>query len=73
MRVGRGVRNRFGYGVSAANHLPNQDADTPLRETPVHAKFDVDVVDWFKAQGCGRQTCMNAVSRRYMEAHRKAG
>ena len=44
----------------------------PLR-TPVNAKFDVDVVDWFKSQGRGYQTRMNAVLRRYMEAHRKAG
>jgi len=39
----------------------------------VNAKFDVDVVDWFKSQGRGYQTRMNAVLRRYMEAHRKAG
>jgi uncharacterized protein (DUF4415 family) len=45
----------------------------PPLKTPVNAKFDVDVVDWFKAQGRGYQTRMNAVLRRYMEAHRKAG
>jgi len=45
----------------------------PPPKTPVNAKFDVDVVDWFKSQGRGYQTRMNAVLRRYMEAHRKAG
>lgn len=45
----------------------------PVMKTPVNAKFDVDVVDWFKAQGRGYQTRMNAVLRRYMEAQRKAG
>ena len=45
----------------------------PPLKTPVNAKFDVDVVDWFKAQGRGYQSRMNAVLRRYMEAHRKAG
>ena len=43
----------------------------PPAKTPVNAKFDVDVVDWFKSQGRGYQTRMNAVLRRYMEAHRK--
>jgi hypothetical protein len=33
MRVSRGVRNLFSYGVSATNHLSNRDADMPLRET----------------------------------------
>ena len=45
----------------------------PPLKTPVNAKFDVDVVDWFKAQGRGYQSRMNAVLRRYMEVHRKAG
>ncbi len=46
---------------------------TPPLKTPVNAKFDVDVVEWFKAQGRGYQSRMNAVLRRYMEVHRKAG
>ena len=45
----------------------------PQLKTPVNARFDVDVVQWFKAQGRGYQTRMNAVLRRYMEAHRKVG
>ena len=45
----------------------------PPLKTPVNARFDVDVVQWFKAQGRGYQTRMNAVLRRYMEAHRKVG
>jgi uncharacterized protein (DUF4415 family) len=40
---------------------------------PVGIKLDRDVVEWFKAQGGrGYQTRINAVLRRYMEAHRKA-
>ena len=34
-------------------------------------RLDQDVVDWFKAQGRGYQTRMNAVLRSYMEAHRE--
>jgi uncharacterized protein (DUF4415 family) len=45
----------------------------PPRKTPVNAKFDEDVVAWFRAQGRGYQARMNAVLRRYMDAHRKAG
>jgi uncharacterized protein (DUF4415 family) len=45
----------------------------PVLKTPVNAKFDADVVEWFKSQGRGYQTRMNAVLRRYMEAHRKTG
>ena len=45
----------------------------PPLKTPVNAKFDVDVVEWFKSQGRGYQARMNAVLRRYMEVHRKTG
>lgn len=32
--------------------------------------FDRDIVDWFKAQGKGHETRMNAILRAYMDAHR---
>jgi uncharacterized protein (DUF4415 family) len=34
-------------------------------------RFDADVIDWFKAQGSGYQTRMNAVLRSYVDAQRK--
>lgn len=34
-------------------------------------RFDADVIDWFKTQGAGYQTRMNAVLRSYVDAHRK--
>jgi uncharacterized protein (DUF4415 family) len=34
-------------------------------------RFDRDVVAWFKAQGAGYQTRMNAVLRGYVDAHRR--
>jgi uncharacterized protein (DUF4415 family) len=34
-------------------------------------RFDADVVDWFKAQGAGYQTRMNAVLRSYVEAKKR--
>ena len=45
----------------------------PVLTTPGNAKFDADVVYWFKSQGRGYQTRMNAVLRRYMEAQRRTG
>jgi uncharacterized protein (DUF4415 family) len=35
-------------------------------------RLDPDVVDWFKAQGRGYQTRMNAVLRAYVQAQRAA-
>lgn len=34
-------------------------------------RFDADVVAWFKAQGAGYQTRMNAVLRSFVEAQNK--
>jgi uncharacterized protein (DUF4415 family) len=36
----------------------------------VHLRVDADVLAWFKAQGRGHLTRMNAVLRAYMEAHK---
>jgi uncharacterized protein (DUF4415 family) len=36
----------------------------------VHLRLDSDVLDWFKAQGRGHLTHMNAVLRSYMQAHK---
>jgi uncharacterized protein (DUF4415 family) len=35
----------------------------------VSLRLDSDVLDWFKQQGKGYQTRINAVLRAYMEAH----
>lgn len=43
----------------------------PPLKTSIHAMFDTEVVNWFKAQGKGYQTRMNAVLRRYYETHNK--
>ncbi len=34
-------------------------------------RFDRDVIEWFKAQGAGYQTRMNAVLRSYVDAQKK--
>ncbi|WP_333825546.1 BrnA antitoxin family protein [Pinisolibacter sp.] len=50
------------------DHWAHATVGLPPAKVPVNAKFDADVVAWFKAQGRGYQTRMNAVLRRYMEA-----
>jgi len=39
-------------------------------KSQITAKFDSDVVSWFKKQGRGYQGRMNAVLRSFYEAHR---
>jgi len=36
----------------------------------VTVRFDADILEWFKEQGRGYQTRMNAVLRSYYEAHK---
>lgn len=38
------------------------------RKTSVHLRVDADVLHWFKSQGAGHLTRMNAVLRAYYEA-----
>lgn len=58
--------------ATSADHWAEATVGLPPLKTPVNAQFDLDVVNWFKAQGRGYQTRMNAVLRKYYEAHRKA-
>jgi uncharacterized protein (DUF4415 family) len=41
------------------------------RKKSVHLRVDADVLDWFRQQGPGHLTRMNAVLCAYMEAQRK--
>jgi len=58
---------------------PEAFAHTVVRKglRPVMAKaqltlrLDADVLDWFRAQGRGYQTRINALLRAYRDAHRK--
>lgn len=42
----------------------------PRGKTSVHLRLDSDIVDWFKTQGRGHLTRMNAVLRAYVDARR---
>jgi uncharacterized protein (DUF4415 family) len=41
-----------------------------LGKTQIALRVDNDVLEWFKAQGPGYQTRMNAVLREFRNAHR---
>jgi uncharacterized protein (DUF4415 family) len=43
----------------------------PPGKASVHLRLDADVLEWFRAQGRGHLTRMNAVLRSYMEAHKR--
>jgi uncharacterized protein (DUF4415 family) len=40
------------------------------RKTLLSLRIDSDVLDWFRAQGPGYQSRMNALLRAYMDAHK---
>jgi uncharacterized protein (DUF4415 family) len=42
----------------------------PLPKRQLTMRLDGDVIDWFKRQGHGYQTRMNAVLRRFIEAQK---
>jgi uncharacterized protein (DUF4415 family) len=41
------------------------------KKLPMTVRLDEDVLVWFRAQGKGYQTRINAVLRSYMQAHRR--
>jgi len=43
----------------------------PPNKASVHLRLDADVLDWFREQGRGHLSRMNAVLRSFMEAHRR--
>ena len=44
----------------------------PRGKTSVHLRLDSDIVEWFRADGKGHLTRMNAVLRAYVEAQKNA-
>jgi uncharacterized protein (DUF4415 family) len=42
------------------------------RKVQLTLRLDADVIDWFRAQGPGYQTRINALLRAYKDAHRRA-
>jgi len=53
-----------------ADFWKNARVVMPPGKTSVHLRLDRDVAEWFRAQGKGHLTRMNAVLRAYVDAHR---
>lgn len=53
----------------SADFWEKADIVEPQGKTSVHLRVDSDVFDFFKGQGKGHLTRMNAVLRSYVEAH----
>ena len=51
-----------------ADWFRNAELVIPAAKVPTSMRVDGDVMDWFKAQGRGWQTRMNAVLRAYAKA-----
>lgn len=45
----------------------------PEPKTPISIRLDREVIEWFKSQGTGYQSRINAVLSAYVKAHRKPG
>ena len=45
----------------------------PATKTSITVRLDTDVLEWYRRQGKGYQTRINAVLRTYMEAHNYRG
>lgn len=43
----------------------------PDQKAKISIRLDKDILEWFKAEGKGYQTKINAVLRSYVEAHRQ--
>ena len=52
-----------------AKAVVKQGLEAPSSKTLLSLRIDSDVVEWFRAQGPGYQSRMNALLRAYMEAH----
>lgn len=54
-----------------AQAIVREGLEQPSRKRQVTLRLDEDVLEWFRAQGRGYQTRINALLREYMKAHRK--
>jgi len=49
----------------------NAELHMPTRKQSITVRLDSDVLEWYKNQGKGYQTKINAILRTYMDAHTK--
>ena len=52
--------------------VPNDlDVQLPKAKKPVYIRLDYEVLKWFKAQGKGYQTLINAVLKAYVKTQKE--
>ncbi|MDA8048845.1 MAG: BrnA antitoxin family protein [Rhodospirillales bacterium] len=71
----KSIRNDPDRGRVPKDWHLKAEAAMPARKRLMSVRLDADVIDWFKGQGAGYQTRMNAVLRSFMddEQKRRAG
>jgi uncharacterized protein (DUF4415 family) len=52
-----------------ARAVASQGLKTVPKKALISLRIDADVIEWFRQQGAGYQSRMNALLRAYMEAH----
>ena len=53
-----------------ANAVAHRGLPLPSRKTQIALRVDEDVLAWFREQGAGYQTRMNAVLKAFRDAHK---
>ena len=53
-----------------ANAVAHRGLPLPSRKAQIALRVDEDVLTWFRAQGAGYQTRMNAVLKAFRDAHK---
>lgn len=62
-------RNILTGAGTDAEFFKNADIAMPQPKVQVTIRLDPDVLEWFKSQGKGYQTRINAILRAYMQEH----
>ena len=55
--------------LTVTSQTPYLDVTKPRQKERLHARIDSDVLEWFKLQGKGYQTHINAVLRAYYQSN----
>ncbi|MFZ2508069.1 MAG: BrnA antitoxin family protein [Steroidobacteraceae bacterium] len=54
--------------VEIVQNIARRELPAGSKKAAISLRLDADVLDWFRAQGAGYQTRINAVLRAYKEA-----
>lgn len=64
-------RSFVNNAMVVTRQIPYLEKVKPTPKQRLHARIDGDVLEWFKAQGKGYQTHINAVLRAYYQNHKE--